>query len=332
MDLRRNAQDSSNRQVRSQQSRSSSSLEVRQTSDRSRQHPQTSPLPQTQWSNVPLPYRPRDLPDPSDRPRRTITGNALSSSATPEPLRTRRRPQALREAPRGMPDVVDRSSQERPARDTTLLYPEMSPYADRMPSDPARGPRAVSQPSSPSYFQTRFQESEPPFMQIPRSPTYPPAGRRRMHSASGVTDAAFQDEEDFRLFAAATAGLGPEQAFRQPNSPIRSRSSPQPVSPEEQTPTTMRALQHLASMPLASTQQSRSRLQASAGGLDLWLQPPSRPRSPDEDSDDELPPDDELPDYAQSQAQAQQHQRAEAARRAQELQRRWHASGGNRGI
>ncbi|KAK0336922.1 hypothetical protein LTR02_007830 [Friedmanniomyces endolithicus] len=93
-------------------------------------------------------------------------------------------------------------------------------------------------------------------------------------------------------------------------------------------------------MPLASTQHSRQRLQTSASGLDLWLQPPSRPMSAgavshsddeDDDTNDEMPPDDELPDYAQSQAQAQAHQRAGAARRAQELQRRWHESSGVQG-
>ncbi|TKA80645.1 hypothetical protein B0A55_01854 [Friedmanniomyces simplex] len=244
----------------------------------------------------------------------------------------------------------------------------MSPYADRLPhaSAPAaiqHVPRSVSQPNSPSYFQQRFQESEPPFLHIPRSPTYPPAGRRRMHSASGVTDAAFADEEEFRLFVDATAGLGPEQAFRHTSTPSRSRgnstqlntrpSAPQQASssPAEQTPTTLRALEHLAAMPQASTQQqrqSRQRLGTSPSGLDLWLQPPSRPISAgglrssdyDEDEDDsdegddfeQLPPDDELPDYAQSQAQAQAHQRAEAARRAQELQRRWREGGERRGV
>ncbi|TKA67476.1 hypothetical protein B0A55_12086 [Friedmanniomyces simplex] len=202
----------------------------------------------------------------------------------------------------------------------------MSPYADRLPSVSAPAeiqqiPRSISQPNSPSYFHQRFQESEPPFMHIPRSPTYPPAGRRRMHSASGVTEAAFADEEEFRLFVDATAGLGPEQAFRNPGSLSRSRDNnrrstnrPSPpqqaVSPDEQTPTTLRALQQLAGMPLASTQRSRQRLTTSVSGLDLWLQLPSRPMSAgggslsDDDHDDKLPPDDELPDYARSQAQA----------------------------
>ncbi|KAK1807192.1 hypothetical protein LTR12_018465, partial [Friedmanniomyces endolithicus] len=125
----------------------------------------------------------------------------------------------------------------------------------------------------------------------------------------------------FRLFVDATAGLGPEQAFRNPGSLSRSHdnnrrstnrtSTPhQAVSLDEQTPTTLRALQQLAGMPLASTQRSRQRLTTSVSGLDLWLQPPSRPMSAgggslsDDDDDDKLPPDDELPDNARSQAQA----------------------------
>ncbi|KAK0899194.1 hypothetical protein LTR02_009805 [Friedmanniomyces endolithicus] len=278
------------------------------------------------------------------------------SAATPEPSRDRRRPQALRNAPPPFSDFVAQSSMERRPRDPTHLYPGMSPYADRLPSASAPADienvaRSVSQPNSPSYFQQRFQESQPPFMHIPRSPTYPPAGRRRMHSASGVTDAAFADEEEFRLFVDATAGLGPEQAFRNAGSPIRTRdrhsrsttrpSPPQQAgSPDEQTPTTLHALRQLVSLPLASTQHSRQRLQTSPSGLDPWLQPPSRPMSAgavshsdhdDDENEDEMPPDDELPDYAQSQAQAQAHQRAEAARRAQELQRRWHESSGVQG-
>ncbi|KAK0274621.1 hypothetical protein LTR35_007960 [Friedmanniomyces endolithicus] len=338
MDLRRAGQDPSNRH--------------------SRVEPQSAPLPQNQWADVPLPYRPREMPDPADRPRPSVPGHALSSSvATPESSRNRRRPQALRNAPPAFPDFVARSSMERQARNPTHLYPGMSPYADRLPSASAPAEvehvaRSVSQPNSPSYFQQRFQESQPPFMHIPRSPTYPPAGRRRMHSASGVTDAAFADEEEFRLFVDATAGLGPEQAFRNASSPICTRdrhsrstthpSAPQQAgSPDEQTPTTLHALRQLAAMPLASTQHSRQRLQTSASGLDLWLQPPSRPMSAgavshsddedDDNNDDEMPPDDELPDYAQSQAQAQALQRAEAARRAQELQRRWHESSGVQG-
>ncbi len=129
------------------------------------------------------------------------------------------------------------------------------------------------------------------------------------------------DEEEFRLFVDATAGLEPEQAFRDPGSLSRSRDNnrrstnrPSPpqqaVSPDEQTPTTLRALQQLAGMPLASTQRSRQHLTTSVSGLDLWLQLPSRPMSAgggslsDDDHDDKLPPDDELPDYARSQAQA----------------------------
>ncbi|KAK5136390.1 hypothetical protein LTR08_003516 [Meristemomyces frigidus] len=236
-------------------------------------------------------------------------------------------------------------------------------------------PRSVSQPNSRNWFPRSYDRDDPQPGQLPRSPTYPPTGRRRMHSDTGVQDGAFADEMEFRLFVEATAGLGPEQAFRnsthQP-SPVSirrphswdddhysSRASPSEelVSPLEETPTTLRALQHLAQMPRAShepqrqatltalqqlaqmpqasSDQPRQRMQASASGLDLWLTSADDSASPEHDyvdsGDEEHLPDEEPPDYASSQAQAEASQRAEAARRAQELQWRWQSRSGGRG-
>jgi hypothetical protein len=91
-----------------------------------------------------------------------------------------------------------------------------------------------------------------------------------MHSATGVGEAAFADEKEFRLFVEATVGLGPEQAFRNsphsPSSPSRrwrstsdelnSRqhrryTTEQTLSPSEGTlsPSTARALQGLSHIP-----------------------------------------------------------------------------------
>ncbi|KAK4541419.1 hypothetical protein LTR36_008020 [Oleoguttula mirabilis] len=240
--------------------------------------------------------------------------------------------------------------------DYSLLYPQLSPYGGQSGSRSAPDelrymPRSVSQPSTPNYFQPRFEEIEPQPFQLPRSPTYPPTGRRRMHSDTGVQDAAFADEQEFRLFVEATAGLGPEQAFRDSHSHPSSSSFPQQrswntghsaspaspsgelVSPLEGTPTTLRALRHLAQMPQASSESLRQRLHISPSGLDPWLQPPRRMSSSaisPVDPVDDLPSDDEPPDYASSQAQAQAGQRVEAARRAQELQRRWEEGGSAR--
>ncbi|KAK5152633.1 hypothetical protein LTS14_008167 [Recurvomyces mirabilis] len=296
-----------------------------------------SPLPQSQWSEVPLPYRPRDWVDESDRLqpynsqqerdwrlRPAVSNDRQAQPGAPTPLKTRRRPQSQLELPNH--------------NDPSLLQPEISARADRFRGYQTR--RAVSQPNSPPSFQQQFAEAEPPMLGIPRSPTYPPAGRRRMHSTSGVTDAAFDDEAEFRLFVDATAGLGPHTAFRPSVSTLgisRSRAHDQSASPIASSPSTMLALAHLAQMPQAGrTFESHPRqvLQAVNAGVDLWSEPPTRsqpamPLSPldgDEEDDDDLPPpDDELPNYAESQAQAQAGQRAEAARRAQELQRRWQA-------
>ncbi|KAI7546869.1 hypothetical protein KC331_g5346 [Hortaea werneckii] len=205
-----------------------------------------------------------------------------------------------------------------------------------------------------------------PSLGIPRSPTCPPTGRRRLHSDSGVQDDAFRNESDFRLFVEATAGLEPEQpAKSKPASshypsdtfPLTQDRSSQPhdiVSPIAETPTTLRALQGIAQMPKSVSPPRRHRQRETSPrdpiAFDLSLHsavpvssglrpPPSEsssstfgggvgdsPFSSDEDDDEELP------GYAASQAQAQAAQRVEAARRAQELQRRWEEGAKRRGF
>ncbi|KAK3055485.1 hypothetical protein LTR09_003405 [Extremus antarcticus] len=259
------------------------------------------------------------------------------------------------------------------AVDVSMLYPQMNPYtnSNRQSSHSTHSApeeleryhnRTVSQNSAPGYLDPSSHSDFAPPMNAPRSPTYPPAGRRRMHSATGLGDAAFADEAEYRLFVEATAGLGPEQSFR-PFDPVSqfpvSPLSPSPrrtqseristigpasprdiVSPLSETPTTRFALQHLAQMPHGSTHPSLEPLQTTHSAVDMWLQPPSAEpldfideqfAALDLDLDDDHL-NDELPGYAESQAQAQQHQRAEAARRAQELQMRWQMSGGRRGV
>ncbi|KAI7262416.1 hypothetical protein KC345_g9435 [Hortaea werneckii] len=214
------------------------------------------------------------------------------------------------------------------------------------------------------HLQTRFDEGQPtlmPSLGIPRSPTCPPTGRRRMHSDSDVQDDAFRNESDFRLFVEATAGLEPEQPAKPKPDSLHYPSDTSPhhygssqpydlVSPVAETPTTLHALQGIAQMPKSASPPRRRRpletspLDPIAFDLSLHsgvppssrLGAPSDPastfdgvgESPLSSDDDE----DELPDYAASQAQAQAAQRVEAARRAQELQRRWQEGAKRRGF
>jgi len=353
-----------------------------------KQQSRTSPLPQTQWSKIPPANRPQNYSNPPEqqefypsgtlhdwRLRPRIPGHALSRADPPQSLRPRRRPNVLEDLPHRQ--LFDTEEQ---IVDISLLYPQLSPYDSSAsihsaPDELEHIPRSISKPNTPSLRLHPLQIKEPdPAHQLPRSPTYPPAGRRRMHSATGVGDAAFADEEEFRLFVQATVGLGPEQAFKVSHGQSSSSSSDgrrsrsgrislrqlsRPdidASPTEMTlsPSTARALQEVAQMPGTSCQSlrrvmtsvshhpggthdysrmpTRQRLQTSASGLDLWLEPPSATTAgsitePVEDLDNLFQPEDDLPDYASSQAQAQAAQRIEATRRAQELQRRWHASG-----
>ena len=369
---------------RLQTRQSSPALQQNGSPRNSRPQPTSSPLPQTPWTDISPPYQPRSWaqPDSNLYPARQHQTAYVSSSApwmqdsldAPNDSRTSpTSPSARRRRrSRGVRDLLSRGWESPPEQlmDVTMLYPHISHYGTRLSTYSApdeleySNARSISQPRMSSYMPLTYPEDAPSSMGIPRSPTYPPAGRRRMHSATGVGDAAFEDEEEFRLFVEATAGLGPDQAFRHWQSESPSRSSPRRrgserpplnrpvttgdiVSPLGETPTTMYALQQLAQMPEGSHELGRQRLHTSMSGLDLWSGPPDPTTAPGsttvsapgrvpniepiENFEDFEDLDDELPDYAESQAQAQAHQRAEAARRAQELQQRWQQSGARRG-
>ena len=357
-------------------------MDTNQASGHASQQTRSYQTVTSRWAAIPSSYGARKrsehdneqqkLPSPAEhgwRLRPTVAGHAISGPSldAPAPSRPRRRPRELR-------DLPARTTLESDV-DYALLYPQMSPYSTEfgMRSAPDKmqhvAPRSLSQPHSASYFPQTYDPYDPQPGQLPRSPTYPPTGRRRMHSDSGAQDGAFADEVEFRLFVDATAGLGPEQAFRPTihpptrhtvrrnhsweanNDQISPISSPEArVSPLEETPTTLRALQHLAQMPQASQEPRRSptlrafqqlaqlpqasnefprqRTHTPASGVHLWLASSHDPTGLENgnfENGEDLP-DDELPDYASSQAQAQNSQRIEAARRAQELQRRWQSS------
>lgn len=178
-----------------------------------------------------------------------------------------------------------------------MLYPQMSPYdSNRMSTYSAPEHlehsqyASFSQPNTPAYPPTGWsalpsRSDEPSPVGIPRSPTYPPAGRRRMHSAAGLGDAAFEDEQDFRLFVEATAGLPPDIGGFSPSQQQQQQSQGSPrrrattqgrqssvpavgvseMSPVAETPTTMSALQQLASIPQAN-QTYRPQTQAQTQG------------------------------------------------------------------
>lgn len=211
-------------------------------------------------------------------------------------------------------------------------------------------PRSVSQPNTPSFYPHTQQQNldEPPVsIRSPNSSSQPASSRRRVRSATGNGEANFTDEE-FHLFVQATAGLGPEQSFRN-SIPLHDVSDDDEIHhrtgyptrtesarlPREQNSSTMSwAFQETTQVPQAAQGPEQQqevvmnrppmrRLETSPSALDLWLQPPSAVQ----DDDYVVSPiEDELPDYATSQAQAQAEQRTEAARRAKELRRRWEES------
>lgn len=319
---------------------------------------QTAPLPQTQWSDVPLPYRPRNYVERLANRQPAIA----ATTGYDRPARKRTSGSHLSALPAALAPLEVRKSSQLPRNPASLLYPEMSPYADRSSTEPPTARTTNSAPSSPPSFQQAFAEAEPPAFGVPKSPTYPPANRGRIQSAAAACDAAFANDDDLSLFANATAGLEPDSFLQSPISPEEARRaharyspprrthSERYTSPITQTPTTQLAFQHLAQMPLAasprrdqpapplSRQVSRPLptlapaqpppLRSAVSNLEMsaavaTMNAISALTPTDEGARD----DDELPGYAESQAQAQASQRAEAGRRAQELQRRWAARG-----
>lgn len=327
-----------------------------------------------QWQEVPVSYRPREWHDYSEEvlPARTLTP---SQNVPPfrqfqrqlgqpiQPLRPWKRPVALASTP-SLQQYEAHASHINPA----LLYPQLSPYDGETTStvlldEPRQHLRSVSQPNTPSFMAIRTHSEEPDEYSL-IAPAFPPSRITPPRSLAATTEAPFTDDEEFHLFVQATAGLGPEQHLRDSPTTVPSSDHQGPrrdtmqysnnhnnrqhqqqqwdppsslVSPihTEQTPTTLRALQHLAQMPQQQAPTSTTTftlprrptphrvvtdpIHASDGGLDLWMEPPSA------DHEDAVSPleEDELPGYAESQAQAQAVQAEGARRRAQELARRW---------
>ena len=316
---------------------------------------QPSSLPQRQWQEVPIPYRPREWHDRSEEqlPPRTSTPpqhvppfrQFQRQLAQPivQPLRPRKRPEALTSTP-SLRQFESHASDINPA----LLYPQLSPYdGESTPEEPQQHStmRSVSQPNTPSFHAYRGHHADEPDDEVSLMsgiPNFlPPA---RQHTTT--TEAPFTDDEEFHLFVQATAGLGPEQPLR--GSPVyqenrgrhtyQNRQSQEEALPlvspiHQQTPTTVRALQHMAQLPqpvfTLPRRPTAQRLvtepiHASDGGLDLWVEPPSADMNNEGGDVSPMEADeDELPGYAESQAQAQAVQATEARRRAQELARRW---------
>lgn len=364
MEYRRSGQEFSGRpRLHSQQS--TPTLHPSPSPSRRALAPYSSPLPQTQWAEVLLPYRPRDYPDSDDDIYESVhnsaapawylrapeTSNEIQTAQAGSEARRRRRARGLR-------NIFTRDqneAQEQPF-DVSMLYPQMNPYDDRMstcstysaPEDLEHWQvRSINQAEPPSYPASPSRHLDIPPTSIPRSPTYPPASRRR--GQSNADDHAFTDEEEFHLFVQATAGLGPDTAFRHshPMSPTerwrsendipmlhRPATTGDLVSSLGETPTTMFTSQQAPQMPERHPHSlsRRERAGSTTPGLDLWLNAPSAALMEFEEISPIDEHDDELPDYAESQAQAQAHQRVEATRRAQELQRRWQMSGSRRGI
>lgn len=289
------------------------------------------------------------------------------------PMSPRRRQLVATEAPQRGPGLADdhhlqdsrtmqsrHSTDERnfPSRraleeldegsDHYVVSPLLSPYAFlNTAEDLLQGPRAWSQSStSGGRHQVQYSADAPsPSATTTAGPYAHRPGSRRVKSTSNIAEATLAGEDDFHLFAQATAGLGAEQGSRSADTSLGSQqphrtslntyyestppSTDHLLSPEQATPTTVRAIQQLAGLPTVTypyEQQSARpqrpathRLEATASNFDLWLQLPDAMEPGDS-------ADDELPDYAASQAQAQIAQRVEATRRAQELQRRWQQS------
>jgi hypothetical protein len=271
-----------------------------------------------------------------------------------------RRPVTSR--PKRRPRPLDQERLCEPSS-SAMLYPQMSPYSQPDNDDDLTHatfdyyPRSVSQPVTPGLVNTGAATHG---TYITGSATHVPVvGGMDGNTAFSASEAAFNDEHEFRLFVEATAGLGPIQSVDDyvfdsdfsRSRPVDIRASHRAevrpaVSPTAETPTTIQALQHLAQMPQStpSSPPERPQLQSFGSNFDNWLQaPPTHPRLMQQHSMPQMfanahlnswqdvpettPIEDELPDYAASQAQAQAAQRIEATRRAQELQRRWQQSG-----
>ena len=309
----------------------------------------------TQWTD---PTRPREFgafiasnPHITAMHRTQSTGPRYRRDP-PSPERSRR--------PKRRPRPLDQERLHEPQY-ATLLYPQMSPYSQHEDDIGHTTfdyyPRSVSQPVTPWLGDATTATLDTNATALP---THRSAAESDFSNIGfSTSDAAFNDEHEFRLFVEATAGLGPAASIDDHmfganlsgSQPVDIRASRRAgtqsmVSPIAETPNTVQALQHLAQMPQSTPDSHpvRPNLERFGSNFDDWLQsPPQYPRLAQQhsmpqmsanaplygwqDIADALPIEDELPDYAASQAQAQAAQRVEATRRAQELQRRWQQSG-----
>ena len=306
----------------------------------------------TGWREPHQALPPSAVPNPlfSWRLRSAVNnGVYLPESEIPSPIRPGRRPNASRN-----PNNYPGSVQQRQRLDTTMFYPEMSPYEEqsRSQSAPVRRDhpyRPISRPEPTSYYHEYYQPYRPVTTAATRpTPQTRSTGARR-YNRTPAGDAIFSNDNEFHLFVQATSGFGPEQPPRASASStgcvprrwsdneaddVRHMSvAGDIISPSLETPTSLLALQHLAQMlgdprlppqEASGLERARARNRSSSSYTQqVWLNPPFHPQS---DSGDSTPSDDGLPDYAHSQAEAAAIQRAEAARRAQELRRRWEQS------
>jgi hypothetical protein len=312
--------------------------------------------PPTRWAG---PSRPREFgafiawnPHISPLQRTQSTGPGYRRDAPAPGLDVTR--------PKRRPRPLDQERLREPSN-LSMLYPQMNPYGqpDEVITHTSFDyyPRSVSQPVTPRLIVTETATEDAHIAGL--ATQEPLADHIHGDAVFATSEAAFNDEHEFRLFVEATAGLGPipsmdDDVFTPEaliSQPIDIRASHSvdvisPVSPVAETPNTLQAMQHFAQMPQStlSSPSERPHLQSFGSDFDDWLySPPRRPRLAQqhsmpqmsgygpleswEDVPDSASIEDELPDYAASQAQAQAAQRVEATRRAQELQRRWQESG-----
>jgi hypothetical protein len=317
----------------------------------------TSPLPQRQWADVPVAYYPREWEprrSSDERPNveRHMSGDLGSTKVLPTPrthhLVRRQRPGPL--------DENTRTRSHKPS----LLHPQMGLYEpqDDGSNDLRYFPRSISQPNTPGFSDSFAQHAEQQPGRTLRTPTYPFTGQCRHQSASGRSDAAFSDEQEFQLFVEATAGLGPISPIVHDASPSSSESRSWQggnvstlrddlghalVSPLEEDIRAMHSRQGagrtLYQVPSPAYGQALDAVpyiwsNAQPPSTNWDASPPDEPQSAPLLDWRNVPESgvicDELPDYAASQAEAQASQRVEATRRAAELKRRWQE--GNRRV
>lgn len=233
--------------------------------------PFTSPLPQTHWENVPLPYRPREWSEVSDIVTPTIESFSSPFHASSDTWHSRRfhNRNDLRQNQHnlsGHPTITNVSP----------LHSEMNPYSttfdDYEDSTVVMSPRRPnSQPNTPSFGTAQLEPYAPSPISPVHAPRFSPTISRssaqqpqRQEQAQRSTDETFTDEEEVHLFVQATVGLGPEEdglttTYLEPPLPAQSRQrtyrplqrsqSERIISPIESTPTTRNALHALAQMP-----------------------------------------------------------------------------------